>query len=270
MISAFGVQHVSKMNYQVVPRPVIGPGATHYVRGMVNNKLGKGRLKRKPALDRQKVAKARRGATGGRHRPGYPSMQHRGGEGYYNPTSEQVAASRARRAAQQAHSADPDRRRKVGRKVPLRHHWRAAGRLPKATAAALATGGGSLYALDRNVSKSDQDRNIALGAAGGASLTYAGSNIAGQAAKATLKSRRAKRGESPNEKALWRRHKAETRNSLNTYLKYPKELPDWRGQRALAFKNRPAVAATTLAAGTAAGGAYGARKGGRRGRSDQH
>jgi hypothetical protein len=218
-------------------------------------------------VDHGEISKARRGATGGRSHPDPKSMSYRGGEGYTKPTFFQVAAAKKRRAQQAADSAQHKankiyRRTGGGKKITLATHLKAAGKLPVQTAAAATVGGGALYVLNRKepVEKSEKAKDAALGGAAGASLTYAGSNVAGQTAKGTLKARRAKRGESPHEARIWREHKAKYGNKGHqAYLKYPKELPDWKLQRALAVKNKPIVAGALLAGGTAAGAAYGVK-----------
>ena len=212
-------------------------------------------------VEHGEISKARRGPTGGRHREGYPSMVHRGGEGYHHPSAEQVTAAKQRRAAQQAAKASRYDRRTGQKTLSLGHHLKAAGDLPAKTAVAATVAGGALYALNREKVSKAEKKDVALGATAGAAGTYVASNAVGQGTKIALKERRARRGESPREAAIWRAHKAKHGNkSADAYAKYPKELPDWRAQRALAVKNNPKVAAATLIAGTAAGAAYGARK----------
>ena len=212
-------------------------------------------------VEHGEISKARRGPTGGRHREGYPSMTHRGGEGYFNPSPEQVAAAKERRAKQAEFKASRYDRRTGQKALSLGHHLKAAGDLPAKTAVAAVVGGGALYALNKEKVSKAEKKDVALGATAGAAGTYVASNVAGQGLKATLKERRARRGESPREAAIWRQHKAKYGNkSAKAYAKYPRELPDWRLQRALAVKNNPKVAAATLVAGTAAGAAYGAKK----------
>ena len=82
-------------------------------------------------------------------------------------------------------------------------------------------------------------------------------NLGGQTAKAKLKQRRAMQGVSPNERKIWREHKAKYPDPTQRHLNYPKSLPDWRAQRVLAFKNKRVVGRGALVAGAAAGAAYG-------------
>jgi hypothetical protein len=230
-------------------------------------------------VDHGLVSKGRK--AGGLH-PGsdsYPSMQHRGGAGYTQPSAEQLAASKVRRSAQKeraiAHKkAKQTTPRGGGRKIPLKAHWKSAGGLRNTTAAAALLGGGTLYGMHK-IEKADRKRQAAYGTAGAASgtaLSYASSNIGGQAAKATLKSRRAKRGVSPAEERIWTKHKAahpvnSGKTLVDRYAKYPKELPDWRFQRALAIKNRSTATGAGLALGGAAGAAHGVSVARRKGAS---
>lgn len=215
------------------------------------------------------LAKARQPKRGGARAEQIraTSMTHRGGEGYFQPSAEQVSAARARRAAQAAYKAGrPDRRVGAGKKLTLAAHVKPGIALK--TAGAAGVGAGAFYVLDRRnkVAKADrkQATDTVLGAFGGAGATTATSYAGGQALKAALKERRAARGESPREAATWAAHKRKHGNrgpnAHKAYAKYPKTLPDWRLQRALALKNNPKVAAATLAVGTAAGAVYGAKK----------
>ena len=223
-------------------------------------------------IDHGEISKARRGpGVAPQRRDPHTSMVQRGGGGkYYNPSEDQKAAARARRAAQAAYKADkPNRRVGGGKKVPWSVHRKAMGRMPETMLPVLALGGGAAYALNRRTevkkSKKDQAVDTALGATAGTAAGAGAVTFGGQAAKATLKNRRAKRGESPRERAIWAKHvnthggrKVQGKTNIwQAYAKYPKELPDWRGQRALAFKNRPAVSVGLAGIGTAAGAKYG-------------
>jgi hypothetical protein len=202
---------------------------------------------------------------------GAGSMTERGGKsghGYYRPTEQQIAASRERRAAQKAASpllrAERQFRRKPGVLPPLRSHIKAGPAATVIEGAALAGASALAISHSRKVSKADGDRRrVAAGAVGGVAAADAVSMAGGQAAKAILARRRIARGESPHEAAIWREHKAahgilgrstsatDNARKVAAHGSYPKSLPDWRGQRALAFKNKPAVYAATLAAGAA-------------------
>lgn len=208
-------------------------------------------------IDHGLVSKARRG-NGGRNKIDYPSMTHRGGENYYNPSPEQVTASRARRAEQAINKPDRMLTRKGGGKIlPLATHLKAAGNLKYTGAAGLLIGGAAFHEMN----KRDTSDNVALGAVGGTALAHSAQVAVGQGTKATLKQRRASRGESPAEAQIWRRHKAKFGNQGHkAFLNYPKELPDYRAQRLLAIKNKPSVATGTLLAGAAAGALYGHHK----------
>jgi hypothetical protein len=190
------------------------------------------------------------------------SMSHRGGSGYFHPSADQVSAAKARRAAQAAFKAGrPDRRVGAGRKLTLLTHVEGPLAAKALGAGALGAGAFGVVHHRTKVTKADRrDRavNTGLGAVGGAGLTTAVSYTGGQTVKAVLKERRAARGESPREAAIWAKHKRMHGNrGTEAFAKYPKSLPDWKAQRALAFKNKPAVVAGTLAAGTLAGAAYG-------------
>jgi ribosomal protein S18 acetylase RimI-like enzyme len=206
------------------------------------------------------------------------SMTHRGGEGYFHPSTEQVAAAKARRAGQKQASAHyqtnvkPKIRSGGGKIVPFAEHWRAAGKMPHVTAGILAAGGGAAYLLHRRTpqqqmakSLTPEDRrkteNVGLGAAAGTAAGVGTMNLGGHAVKATLKQRRATRGTSPYEEKVWSEHKKKYPstsggNRWKSYAKYPKELPDWKLHRGLAFKNRPAVSTGLVLAHTAAGVGY--------------
>lgn len=217
-------------------------------------------------------SKARRGpgVVHGRVDPN-TSMVHRGGDNYYNPSSEQVAAAKARRTKQAEQKAGKlDRRVGGGKKVPWSVHRKAMGKMPETMLPVLALGGGAAYALNRRTEvkkskKKDQAVDTALGATAGTAAGAGAVTFGGQAAKITLKNRRAKRGESPREKQIWAQHAAKhggrkvkgKTNIWRSYQNYPKELPDWKAQRALAFKNRPAVSLGLAGLGTAAGAKYG-------------
>lgn len=227
-------------------------------------------------IDHGQISKARRGpgVVRGRVDPN-TSMTHRGGANYFQPSEQQVAASRARRAQQAEYKAGrPDRRVGGGKKVPWKVHHKAMGRIPKTVVPILAVGGGAGYLLhqrtkpDEQVAKmspqkKEQTKDVALGATAGTAAGIGGVTLGGQAAKITLKNRRAKRGQSPREQKIWAQHvnthggRKGKGNNWKAYSKYPKELPDWRGQRLLAFKNRPAVSIGLGLAGTAAGAKYG-------------
>jgi hypothetical protein len=177
----------------------------------------------------------------------------------YVPTPEQVEAQRARKAAQQAVKAN--RRSGVGSKLKFSTHWKAAGQIPAKTAGAALVTGGALYALNRDKISKAKKKDVALGATAGAAGTYATTNVTGQAIKIGLKERRAARGTSPREEKIWAEHKAKhPKGGHQMFVRYPKELPDWKLQRALAVKNKPVVAGALLAGGTAAGAAYGAKR----------
>lgn len=228
-------------------------------------------------LERSGISKrpVRPGSQGYRARAATTSMTERGGKsgrGYYRPSEKMVAASRERRVAQAAASpalrAERQFRRKPGVLPPLRSHIKAGPAATVIEGAALAGLAGAAIHRSRKVSKADGDRRRTVaGAVGGLAAADATSMAGGQAAKAVLTRRRIARGESPHEAEIWRAHKAshgiQGRSTSSTsnakkvaaHRTYPKTLPDWRGQRALAFKNKPAVYAGTLAAGAAAGAA---------------
>jgi ribosomal protein S18 acetylase RimI-like enzyme len=231
-------------------------------------------------IDHGEIYKARNraGVTRGRMDPA-TSMTHRGGEGYFHPSTEQVAAAKARRAGQKQASAHyqsnvkPKIRSGGGKIVPFAEHWRAAGKMPHVTAGILAAGGGAAYLLHRRTPQQQmakaltpEDRrkteNVGLGAAAGTAAGVGTMNLGGHAVKATLKQRRATRGTSPYEEKVWSEHKKKYPstsggNRWKSYARYPKELPDWKLHRGLAFKNRPAVSTGLVLAHTAAGAAYG-------------
>lgn len=225
--------------------------------------------------------KARRGpgVVRGRRNEATSMVERGGKQPYFSPSKKQVAASKARRAEQAGakaarKAAKPFTPVGGGKRIPLSAHWKAAGTLPRLSTKAALMGGGLLVGVheaNRHIRKADKQltrREVAsgaAGAAGGAGLSFAGLNVAGQTAKATLKQRRATRGVSPHEERIWTEHRKKHpvtsgKTLVERHLKYPKSLPDWRGQRALAFKNRPAVGAAVLAAGAAAGGQYGVRE----------
>jgi hypothetical protein len=235
------------------------------------------------------LSKARNGAGVTRARRGDPatSMVERKGPGYFHPSNEQVAASKTRRAQQavdsQRHRTEviPNRRVGAGRKLGWRVHRLASGRTAEVMAGTALIGGAATYALhDRTrVSKSEKDKNVALGSVAGGAGAATAFGVGGQATKIALKERRAKRGESPNEQKTWREHMAKypkqshdnlvsikggkvkvRPNNWKPFAAYPKSLPDWKAHRALAFKNRPGVGTAVVGAGALAGGLYGAHR----------
>lgn len=232
MISAFGVVHKGVLK-DPTGLPQMALRGTKKVSGRL---VPRGKLKPK-----QPVSKAKR-----EPRPKYV------------PTPEQLEAQRARKALQQ--EAKANRRSGVGSKLKFSTHWKAMGDVPAKTAGAALVTGGALYALNRDKIAKAEKKDVALGATAGAAGTYAASNVVGQSAKITLKERRARRGTSPREEKIWAEHTEKHGKGQKAFAKYPKELPDWRGQRALAFKNNPKVAAGIMVAGTAAGAAYGAKR----------
>lgn len=215
---------------------------------------------------------------------GQNSMTHRGGEGYFNPTDEQVAASQARRSQQKAEGqryrsdVKPKIRTGGGKKIPWAVHRAAMGRntprqlAVEAGVATAAVGGLAAYNHRDKIKKWDRkDTDTAVGGALGATAGGVGTkgalSVAGTGGKITLKNRRAARGESAYERKVWADHgKTYQTKYLNgkpadpkAYRKYPKELPDWKLQRAIAYKNTPKVARGIMAAGAVTGAALGAR-----------
>jgi hypothetical protein len=232
-------------------------------------------------VEHGEVYKARRGSgvTPSLKREDATSMVARGGtKPYYNPSAEQVAAAKVRRATQAGAS---DHYRKVvkpntptggGKKVPWRVHRAASGKMAETLGAITLASGAAGYALHRRteVAKLDKDKSIntGLGAAAGAGAAGTGLNVASMGTKIALKNARAKRGSSPNEDKVWAKHAAKhgVRDDKGGtkiwrgYSQYPKELPHWKVHRALAFKNRPQVLPAVIAAGAVTGGAIGAHK----------
>lgn len=189
----------------------------------------------------------------------------------YVPTPEQKAASEARRAAQAA--AKEGKRHVVipgtVKRLPLRTHLNRNQVLN----AGLSLGAAGL--LGREVTKlDDRDRRTLLGAGAGLAAADAASVIGGQSAKAVLMRRRAARGETPHQQETWGAHKqkhglkageeptghtpAKTKHKI--FTQYPKDLPDWKGQRALGWKNSARGTAAILGGGALAGGAMGRRR----------
>jgi hypothetical protein len=235
-------------------------------------------------IDHGEFSKARRGpgVTRGRRDPATSMVPRGGGGTYYNPTKEQRLASQQRRTAQAKASVEhkankPNVRVGGGKKYPLKMAMNEVGELKGlnrvvrhgtvAGAGLLAgTYGANRYIRHRDSVQKDDNQNRdrarvvasgVVGGVGGKLLAGAGTNMGGQLAKGKLKQRRAMRGSSPNEDKIWREHKAKYANPTERHLKYPKSLPDWRAQRLLAFKNRPAVGRGALIAGAGLGAAYG-------------
>lgn len=223
------------------------------------------------------VSKARNGpGYSGAHDPSTSMTQRKpdtGTKRYYAPTEEQKAASTARRLGQQGESAAAKaaryyKRTGGGKTVGLAHHFNSMGKSPHVFAPIIAGGliaGAELHhrtKVNKALSTKEKTENYALGGAAGTAGGATAMQFGGHAVKATLKERRAKRGQSPAERDIWAAHRAKYgasnngKNMWQSYSKYPKELPDWKLQRALAFKNRPAVSTGIVAAGTAAGLAY--------------
>lgn len=205
----------------------------------------------------------------------------------YIPTPEQLAAQKAKREAQAAGAQaakDQAANTRVGAKwkgKPLSQTWRAhvaRGQVRNAiTSGALAAGTGTLIMVNNKqakINKSDRTRrnvNTAAGAIGGAAAVDTLNTVGGQSAKALLKERRNRRGTSPNEDLIWSEHKRKSLGikpgqqipgdssipqsaKAKTFRTYPKQLPDYKGQRLLAVKNTKAWTVGSLATGTVAGG----------------
>lgn len=192
----------------------------------------------------------------------------------YVPTPEQRAAQEARRQAQAA--AKEAKRHQVipgtVKRLPLSTHLNR-NQMVNAGLSTLAAGG--LLHASRDVRKADdRRRNQLLGAAGGVAAADAASVVGGQSAKAVLMRRRAARGETPFQQETWGAHKqkhglkpgeeptghtpAKVKHGI--YTQYPKELPDWKAQRVLGWKNSARGTAAILGTGALAGAAYGGRK----------
>jgi hypothetical protein len=208
----------------------------------------------------------------------------------YEPTAEQRAASAANKAKQAAESLRLKQEKfntRVGggAKLGWKAHRAAMGKTPEFLAATTAVGGGALYALHRRT-KFDRKKaeNAGLGAVAGATGSYTATFAGGQAGKIALKERRAKRGESPREKQVWQEHAKKypttseepflqvkrdggkpkikiRQNKYKSYQHYPKDLPDWKGQRLLAHTGgSPRFTAGVVGAATAGGAAYGVHR----------
>ncbi len=130
--------------------------------------------------------------------------------------------------------------------------------------------------------KSDTKQNAetagrtASGAVAGGTAGYLASSIGGYAAKKTLAYRRKKALEKPgpyrghygHEWGKFKaqegfKHMSDLKNNFeraDVMSRYPKTLKDWRGQRALAFKNKPVPYATLIAAPAVAGGVMAYKK----------
>jgi hypothetical protein len=295
MISAFGVEHMefskTLASRMADARKLRGGLLLAPAKKAEPKGLTMADLKRKPK-GVSLVRKARRGpgVTRGRRDPN-TSMRERGGKGtYYQPTPEQVRAARVRRSAQKANAYNQKWHTPHGGggKAGFAVHRAASGRSLEAIGAATLIGGGALTALHHRtkVNKADKEKrtNVALGATAGGGAAFTGFAGGGHAVKATLKERRAARGETLHEKKVWAAHtkqypstRKNTRyrvtrekgqmpkvtppdRNYKTYTKYPKGLPDWRLQRALGHKNRPGVAAAVVGSGLAAGAAFGAHR----------
>jgi hypothetical protein len=186
---------------------------------------------------------------------------------YFNPSDEQKATTGARRTAQAAEKAGKQFRRVPGKKLSFAEHIHPGQVYNAALAGSAVLGGAALIHHDRKqLAKADHvKRDTAAGAVVGTAAVDTASVVGGQGLKAVLKERRVSRGESPADAKVWSAHKKShgvegraggsipNSTKLKVYRSYPKALPDWRVQRALAVKNSPKFAAATLTGGAVTG-----------------
>ena len=148
--------------------------------------------------------------------------------------------------------------------------------LANAAGAAALSGaaGGYVHQRRKTLAKADtrDKKAMAAGAVAGAAGVEAAHVTAGQAGKRVAARARAKRWDKKVHQPVWDAHRkkhgidekvtGKTSNAAKQrmYLSYPKELPGWKTQRAIAFKNKPAVYGGLLAAGAAGGAAVAGRK----------
>jgi hypothetical protein len=109
-------------------------------------------------------------------------------------------------------------------------------------------------------SKADRDKtNAALGAVGGVGAADAAYVAGGQGAKKLIRRHRQAHWNNKLHNPIWNEHRrkvgveqaqSHTPNALKRklYEGYPKKLPGWKAQRALAYKNRPGVQGATYTA----------------------
>lgn len=209
------------------------------------------------------------------------------------PTPEQIAASKARREAQQAQAAAA--KEKVANTPkggiwtgkPVSQTWRNHLHRGSIKNAAISTGlattatGGVLLSQRRKVEKRDTRRDLetAGGAVAGAATMDALNTVGGQSAKAILKERRNRRGFSPNEEKRWAEHKKTVlgtaagqpvpnddsvpqHKKAQLYRTAPKgSIPDRTANRLLAFKNTKGWTGGSLAGAAGVGALAAHRRG---------
>ena len=269
------------------PKRLLSPRVKHKnasgkkpAKGLTNSGIGKKAPSMSPGFDegaaREKFRakeQIRAGRTQSRQSRGFGPKPD--GAPHFNPSTAQRAASAAHREDQAVtRAARPFVRKPTA--IPKLSSHIAGGQVRDAALAAAAVGGaGALLHYEHRKAQagiakmSDKQKQSAIGttaggvAGGGAAR--AGTVVGGQTLKAHLKVQRAKVGVSPVDEKVWGEHKAahgvrnitsatpnKVKNSL--YGSYPKALPGWKAQRALAFKNRPSVQVAAIG-GAAIGGA---------------
>lgn len=133
--------------------------------------------------------------------------------------------------------------------------------------AAIGVGVGLAHPRRKKIAKADshQVRNTALGGVVGSSAATGANLVGGQAVKAALKINRAHVGVSQKDIDVWAAHKAKygvrgkthrsvpNKTLVAIHENYPKQLPGWRTQRVLGFKNRASTRAGVKVVGALTG-----------------
>ncbi len=259
MISAFGIEHGYDELAKTGPDATASPHRPGPASGTT------------PRVRPSPEEIARRRAAGQAHRQrataAQQAKQRAAGPG---PAAARVPAPSVPRVQQARYST-----RVPYRAPPISEHF--AGRVPATAALTAAVAGGALYLLHRDraghsgaVRKAAgrdparDRREQALGALAGGAAGHTLDSVGGAATKAGLKIHRARVGRSPADSAIWRAHRARFgvepgmastgKQQLAMHRAYPKSLPAWRMQRALAIESRPAVVGALVAGGALAGG----------------
>lgn len=128
----------------------------------------------------------------------------------------------------------------------------------------------SVVAAEEAMSKSSsREADAVLGGASGLAASTAGMTAAGFSAKkgvARLRYERLKDDpeQAAKERRVWDEHKrahAKDWDTSRKFRRYPKEIAEWRLQRALGWKNHPAVAGGVAVGSAAAGAKWGWSRG---------
>lgn len=214
----------------------------------------------------------------------YDAAKAKGYPGSYQDFLARASGPDPRRAAQQAAAAAQRTARATSvdastiRRLPWHAHINRNQAINAGLSTTAAAGLGLLVHHRREqrtaLAKRRDRKDFALGATAGALSADAAYVVGGQGAKARIKHVQQSRGFTPDEQRIWAEHKQRSglkpgekvRGSTSWRVKhrlfahYPKQLPAWRAQRVLGWKNNPIVNAAVVSSAALGGGLYATRR----------